>query len=275
MSNTSRNSQRKDKDLENVVQQKKQLEPLDNRWAFMLVLLMLVILFALIFSLVRIIGTSVIALSQPSDSNVTPKDLIEFGKWTVTALIGAFGAWIGAGAAYFFGRENLAESSRSTEAALNIQRDMLHSATKRDRIKDLALTTMNSTFNFTPKTIVDEVVKELGNHADYWWIPVLDQEGNGTLYEVIHARVFWDDQVKAKTIAELIELLNQKAQEKSDKDYGKLHGASFFITVTLDESIAAAASKMKKSGAVVGVVVDEKGRPTHCFTKQNLQVAQS
>jgi hypothetical protein len=50
-------------------------------------------------------------------------NFIEYYKWALTTLMGAFGAWIGAGAAYFFGRENLKESSESTERAMKIQQD--------------------------------------------------------------------------------------------------------------------------------------------------------
>jgi len=55
--------------------------------------------------------------------------------------LGAFGAWIGAGAAYFFGRENMELSNKSTQDALETQQKM---SKMNAVIKDINLTPLNT-----------------------------------------------------------------------------------------------------------------------------------
>jgi hypothetical protein len=200
-------------------------------------------------------------------------NIVEYSKWALSALLGAFGAWIGAGAAYFFGRENLAESSRSTEAALRIQQEALRGASKVDRIRDLPLTAMNKEFMFNPTAFKKEVTGKLANYVDYWWVPVLDQAGKGILEDIIHARVFWDPAfTDTDPISKIVSSIDTDPKLKAA--YGALHGASFFVKAAPDDRIAYVMDNMSKSAAVVGVIVDEKGKPTYYFTKQNLLTAQ-
>jgi CBS domain len=130
------------------------------------------------------------------------------------------------------------------------------------------LTAMNKDFMFNADTKKEDVLKGLEDHADYWWVPILDKDGKGTLEDIVHARVLWN--VAFGNDAPLSKIISETdADTKSDLK--KLHGASFFMTVSLDEKISAVLDKMVKTGAVVGVVVDEKNKPTYCFTKQDLQ----
>jgi hypothetical protein len=228
--------------------------------AFTLVVIMLGTLFILVLALLGFIKW----LSPD-------KDVLEFGKWTISVLLGAFGAWIGAGAAYFFGRENLAESSRSTERALEIQQQTLQGKPKLERIRDLTIAAMNKEFMFNPDSTKKEVVEKLTNYIDYWWVPVLDKDGKGILEDIIHARVFWDTTfTENDPISKIVVDI-----DTASNPFGKLHGASFFVKVALDDKIADVLGNMNKSGAAVGVIVDEKGKPAYCFTKQYILAAQN
>jgi len=228
--------------------------------AFWLVVIMLVVLTILVIVLWVI------------TNNLSANDkFIEYSKWALSLLLGAFGAWIGAGAAYFFGKENLAESSASTEAALNIQLAALQGEAKPDRIKELALTAMNKEFMFYPSNTKQEVIAKLKlpQYTGYWWVPVFDQGKKGILEDVVHARVFWDTSFQDNDPISKITADIDKSQ-----DLRVLHSTSFFVKVALDDEIADVTRDMNKSGAAVGVVTDETGKPTYCFTKQVLQNAQ-
>ena len=104
---------------------------------FSLVVIMLGILSVLVLVLVGIV-----LINSANDK------IIEYSKWVLTTLVGTFGAWIGAGAAYFFGKESLVESGASTEAAMSIQQDTLQGAAGPKYIRELALTPMDDTFKF-------------------------------------------------------------------------------------------------------------------------------
>lgn len=198
------------------------------------------------------------------------KELVEYSKWALTTLLGTFGAWIGAGAAYFFGLKNLTESSLSTEAALRIQQETLHGVSKPERISELALTAMNKEFMFHPNTAKKDVIDKLKNYPDYWWVPVLDAGGRGILEDIIHARVFWDDDFTSdKKISEIRSAIEDSNSEPG-KTFGKLRGPSLFVKAAPADNISEVVGRMKESGAAVGVIVDEEGRPTYCFTKHNL-----
>jgi len=226
--------------------------------AFWLVITMLGILFLIIVPLLVI----------PLVSTVDDK-ILEYYKWALSVLVGAFGAWIGAGAAHFFGKENLAESSRSTEAALQIQKEALTGQAKFGRMKDLTLTAMNTDFIFNLDAKKSDVMDGLKDHVDYWFVPVLDAAGNGTLQDVIHSRVFWEP-----TIADaspLSKIMGDLDTLPALSQLKKLHGNSFYVTATLDDKLSRVSDDLAKSGAVVGIVVDDKGKPTHCFTRIDLQ----
>lgn len=239
-------------------------QPISGSLAFSLVVIMLGILFVVVVVLL-------VVAAQNSGND----DILDYSKWVLSTLLGAFGAWIGAGAAYFFGKENLAESSRSTAEALKIQQEALRVAPKSERMRELApsLTAMNKAFMFDPAASKKNVVDGLVKNVNYWWVPVLDQGGKGVLEDIIHARVFWDpafqdnDQI-SKIVADI------DTQPKLTAAFGTLHGASFFVKAALDDKIADVAGSMNKSGAAVGIIIDDKGKPTYCFTKQNLLTAQ-
>ncbi|WP_417912059.1 hypothetical protein, partial [Candidatus Electronema sp. TJ] len=236
------------------------IEPSSNKLAFYLVLIMLLILFGLIFLLLNTTA------AHPDN-----KDFIEYSKWLFSGLITAFGAWIGAGAAYLFGKENLAESSRSTENALKIQYEAIRNTSKRDCVKDIALTTINKDFMFKRETSSKDVALALEQHADYWWVPVLDNEGKGILEDVLHARVFWR---QSSLLAEDSPLSSLIEEISKDESLSRLHGSAFFIKAALDDKISDTIRKMDSAGAVIGIVVDDRGKPSYCFTKQNLLTAE-
>lgn len=230
--------------------------------AFWLIQTMLIILCILLAILLTLAGV------YPNNDK-----MIEYSKWALTTLVGAFGAWIGAGAAYFFGRENLIESSMSTETALRIQRDTLQGIAKPEFIKELLLTTMNKNFMFKPTSTKKEVVNALAQSSEfngYWWVPVLD--ANGALEDIIHARVFWNtSHVDNDSISKIVGDIDT---DQNLKDFQALHGASFFMIADINSRIADVAARMNKSGAAVGIIVNEKGKPIYCFTKQDILNAQ-
>lgn len=193
------------------------------------------------------------------------KEIIDYSKWVVTALLAAFGAWIGAGAAYFFGKANLRESSRSTEAALNIVRG----TRGLKYIKDITLTAMNTNFLFTLESTYSDVISKLKEKVGYWFVPVINaEEGdlNGVLKDVIHARAFWSNEsvLKDKSIKDIIDYMD------NDKDLKKLHGGEFYSKVNLNDTIEKVYEMMKTKNIAVGIVVDDKGKPSYCFTRTDL-----
>lgn len=194
--------------------------------------------------------------------------LYEYNKWALSVLLGAFGAWIGAGAAYFFGKENLQESSRSTESALRIQQESLQRPPLIDRIKDMALTAMNQNFFFDYEKTKKEVKDQLVKFKGYWFVPVV-AEDTGILQDIIHAQIFWDTGY-AKDDMTIRQIVSQMDEDK-DKSYAKLHGEPFYVKVSLSDKISDVYNLINQKDAEVAIVVDEKGKPSHCLSKTDLR----
>ncbi|UCE67732.1 MAG: hypothetical protein JSU85_06930 [Candidatus Zixiibacteriota bacterium] len=235
--------------------------------------------FALVICMLGLLTLLIIALLVlPSIVSVFKTDIesyVEFGKWIVTALLAAFGAWIGAGAAYFFGKENLRESSRSTEQALKIQQQAIKDRFEPAIIEDINPTPINPQFKFTEKNEVENVIKKLNENVDYWFVPIIEAE---KLKDIIHSEAFWryykSDEYKDKEakgarneIEDVIKFIESSKEVEQKKD--KLRG--FFLRVTMDDSVKGISNMLEIKGASVGVVCDKNGRPTHCFSRRDIQ----
>jgi hypothetical protein len=67
-------------------------------------------LITLYFS-VRLIFT--FQIQEGGINNISSKEILDYRKEIIAIILTAFGAWIGAGSAYFFGRENMKEATKN------------------------------------------------------------------------------------------------------------------------------------------------------------------
>jgi hypothetical protein len=233
----------------------------DKRREFLLVISMLGALTVLLGFMVAL----PLCIAKGSDNTCNEK-LIDYSKWIITALLAAFGAWIGAGAAYFFGSSNLRESSDSTQKALDSQQKYFKKSRGAIFIKDINLTAMNTNFLFHLKKKAKEVTDKLGKLIGYWFVPVVDPE-SGILKDIIHSRVFWSNEVKE---TDVIEDIITRMDEKDLIKFKNLHGDAFYSKVNLNDTIKEVYKSMKDRNTTVAIVIDEKGKPSHCLTWTDL-----
>ncbi len=206
-----------------------------------------------------------------------PGKIIEFNKWVIPALLGAFGAWIGAGAAYFFGTESLKESSRSTQLVL----DSLKTNVEKYIIEDIHPMAMDPNFRFFPESCVQKVLDGLDENPEYWFVPILK---DGKIKDVIHLEAFWRykgdhtkevlEKAKVNNVIKYIESELEDKKEKlkeelKEKLKEKLH--DFHIIAKLTDKITVTLERMKTENATVGIICDESGKPTHCISRKDLR----
>ncbi len=232
---------------------------------FFLVFWMLVSLTVLV---IGIVGFPIFMKCAIKGTDVTK--ILEYSKWVLAALLAAFGAWIGAGAAYFFGKENLRESSRATEEALKIQQKSLGARPEEKVfVKDLALTAMNPSFMFYSSHTLKQLIEKLEKHVGYWFVAIINAE-SGILEDVVSSQAFFH----LKYVKEEKDNLSiDKAITHMDADdkLKKLHGIDvFFIKIKLNDTLQDVADRMKSPNTAVAIVVDEKGKPTHCVTRTDI-----
>jgi hypothetical protein len=227
-----------------------------NSLSYSLVVIMLATLGILVFMLI------IMPLWEPKKD---PKDLMEYYKWALSVLVGAFGAWVGAGAAYFFGKENLQESSRSTERAMEIQQGSFRRLPALERVKDMNLTAMNANFIFDFGNTKKEVKDLLAKFKGYWFVPVVEKD-SGVLQDVVHAQVFWDPGFDDDlTLQDIVAKMDEQEATK------KLHGESFYVKISPEDKISEVYKTVSQRDSEVAIVVDEKGKPSHCLTKTDLR----
>ena len=174
----------------------------------------------------------------------------------LTIIITAFGAWVGAGAAYFFGRENL---KQATEGMLGI---IESPAIKLQSTKIEAIYPFKIDKIFKEKDLVNDVYQWLKITPKAWFIPILDI--NGRLKTVIHEEAVYRYKLKDEvpkftgneTLADVLAFI--ATDPEIDKET-----RAFWVTVRMDDSLGMAENVMTHGNARLAIIVDGKGvRPT-------------
>jgi hypothetical protein len=233
--------------------------------SYRLVVIMLAILGVIVVLLIFMPLLVIKVLKDSEKLTEHSQTLTEYFKWALSVLVGAFGAWIGAGAAYFFGKENLKESSRSTESAMRIQQEFLRRPPLLERIKDMTLTAMNLNFFFDFEKKKSDVMAKLVDFKGYWFVPVGEIK-TGILQDIIHAQAFWNP-----AYADDLTLKQIVSEMDKDVKYKTLHGDSFYVKVSPNDRISDVYNLICQKDAEVVIVVDEKGKASHCLSKTDLR----
>jgi hypothetical protein len=196
------------------------------------------------------------------------KQVLDYRKNILSIIITAFGAWVGAGAAYYFGRENLRQSSESLLAMRQPSpKERLH----RTPVREIP----PAPIDWTVKNGDDlkSVAQKLKDEPERWFIAVAKDDGG--LETVIHEQAIWrfiDKQSEAgtayadildKTVAEAI------AYVKGTLGLDRLEG--IYVAVTLDKSAGYAHELMQSKDVYLSIVTDERGKPTHYVTTGDLR----
>ena len=153
---------------------------------FWLVLAMLLTLTLLVIA-VLLIPPSLIAVDLSAEG-ATDLDVlervIEYRRTVLAVIVTAFGAWVGAGAAYFFGRENLREA---TNAILQSRGKTAMEKLRETSVREIPPLPLDwrPRIDWKLKQI-DEV---LCKKPDFWFIPVFDDDDG--LVTVLDEEAFW------------------------------------------------------------------------------------
>jgi hypothetical protein len=186
--------------------------------------------------------------------------LLDYRKDVLAVILTAFGAWIGAGAAYFFGRENFKEAAQSLLQMRNASPAQKLVQTKVSEVPPRPI-------DWKVKTAapLKDVVDKLRAEITRWFVPVVDDKG--VLVDVLHregvsAYLTHDvDKVKqtydTAKVADLIAYLQLPANEPLRKQY-----AGIYVPVKRDTTVSEAHDEMQKKSVFIAVVTDVDGKPT-------------
>jgi hypothetical protein len=244
----------------------------DPRWKgpeFLLVVSMLVVLTGLVF-IVLVIPIQGISVTESASID----QVLKFRQEILTIIVTAFSAWIGAGAAYFFGRENM---RAATEAML-----LMRSLPPREKLRQILLKelpprpiTWKVKMSDPLLTVYDKLVKDVA-----WWFIVVTKEDE-TLETVIEEEAVWryidSLAVAGKNPAEVMKdgnttvkaLLDFLGEAANKKLAGKTKG--IYIPVTSDTTLGAVNDQMMGKGVYLAIITDESKRPVSYVSTDDIR----
>jgi hypothetical protein len=205
------------------------------------------LVFVLILALLVTIGI-IFIFSSGTDR----KDLLAI-------ILGAFGAWIGAGAAYFFGRENM---DSATESMLKMR------MTPQDILNNTPLRSMK--YSPIPRTFTkDDLIKTVlewfqEDPERFFAVLLTDKETvDKTMHLEAVSRYLLDDKNKADkekdTLARVIDYITTKSKEKDGKN-ARSWDCLLNVAEQIEDwqSAAVANMIMEKGNRRVAILVDNK-----------------
>jgi hypothetical protein len=233
--------------------------------------LVLVLLFVM-WLLVNLVLRSPTPSSGSGTSALTGKDVLAYRSGLMTALLGTFGAWIGAGAAYFFGSKNL---KRTTDAIARAQ-------TGQQRLSTIKLNEMDPPPQpITAKVALDDPLSKVDHileDPNQWWFCVLNKDG--TLQTVMHEESYYRFHMEKLTPGSVMTKEKFEHIAVSDLvDWAKGQEGwnwvlySIYVPVSMAMTAAAVNEAMMAKQVSIAIVVDENKKPTHYVGGGELKAA--
>ncbi|HUW97016.1 MAG TPA: hypothetical protein VMW58_14630 [Anaerolineae bacterium] len=234
---------------------------------FILVVVMLITLVLLVW------GVLLIPLAVPEGDTTTKfTDVLDYRKSILAVIVTAFSAWVGAGAAYFFGRENLKEAAASLLA--------MREPSAKDRLRQTPVRDIPPRLlGWTVKKQDDlkSIMAALDTHPEYWFITVV--KGDGSLATVLEEEAFWrfvnarltSEEFKEKKAEVAYEAILGLTVQDVLGETGLRRFWDCYVPARLDSSAGDVYASMQDEGLVLAVVSDDGGKPTHFFTTADVR----
>jgi hypothetical protein len=196
---------------------------------------------------------------------VQTRDSLDHRQTILSLILTAFGAWVGAGAAYFFGRENLETAARSLLA--------MREPSPRERLRRTSIREVRPRpidWTVTREETVASVVDKLTKSPERWYAVVVAADGK--LDTVLHEEAIWRyvaesaqagtayADATAKKLGEMLEAMKDQPV-----------AAANYVAVSLDQSAAEAHDSMLAKNVYLAIVTEPSGKPTHFITTGDLR----
>jgi len=260
---------------------------------FWLVVIMLLILSALVLAVLYSPPIVVEVESQDGQATIQlddremANDVFEYRRTILAVIITAFGAWVGAGAAYFFGRENMREATRTM---LQMREPSAKDRLLKTPVRDIPPLPLDWKPDTEAKLSV--IFEKLKACPEYWFIPVFKEE-DGQLKTVLEEEAFWrylydvceiGQAANKRKTADAKRLNPQPLQDVMDELLGRNLGElvsyaertpdiksefhDIYVPCNMEQSAADVYRKMQLGhrDLRLAIVFDDDSNPTHFFT---------
>lgn len=227
---------------------------------FLLVAVMLIALVVLIY---------IVLVFPPRIDGVNndTTEILNYRKDNLAVILTAFGAWIGAGAAYFFGRESLKQTSDILSMQVSSPKEKLKKLSLRDA------SPQSLGWAVTAEDNLKIVKYKLKFDSKRWFVIILKEDR--TLDRIIHEDAFWRfidehyeqgtpyEQILEKKVSEVLDYINtNQLQEDLVVDY---------VPVRIDTSALDADNSMQQKGSYLAIIMNSEEKPTNFITRDDIR----
>ncbi|MFA5309273.1 MAG: CBS domain-containing protein [Dehalococcoidales bacterium] len=197
-------------------------------------------------------------------------------KDLLALTFGTFGTWIGAGAAYFFGRENM---KTATESMLKINRST------KDILSNVSIKELNPR-GINKLTLSDTISKALewvNQKVQEYILVIIDDNGKfcaAVSDEAIYQYILKKKDLisdKSITVADFYKGIEEDTMKdlidfyESSKNKDLVHLTKFAVELTEDMTAAAATQKIEQGHTYLGVILDSERKPTGYISTNDLR----
>jgi len=209
----------------------------------------------------------------------------EFTKDILAIVLTVFGAWVGAGAAYFFGRENL---QTATQGILAMRQETPQQILARTKVTETEMKPVRWTV--TEETTVEEVQSVLNEHPERWFIPVVQKDPSRPILTVLNEEAIWRFLVhisstaqnstsipEDKTTAQSHPVVQEKSKVKDliqfvkEDPNLKKRLIDIYVTATLESTIAEMNNAMTEKGANLTIILGKNKEPLYFITSGDIR----
>jgi len=203
--------------------------------------------------------------------------ILDYRSGLLSGLLTAFGAWIGAGAAYFFGRENIREAY---EGIRSLQQPSPIERLRNIKIREIPPRAL--VWSVTRLSTLGEVIDQLDKKPDYWFIPVLSEDGK--IETVLEEEAIWkyyqakmrkeQEENADSTVTDTLEKIRQsKIGELIDwitaEDLKQFKDK--FVSLSLDQSVFLANEQMDQKNVALAIISDHEGKAKYFITSGDVR----
>jgi hypothetical protein len=242
-------------------------------WMVMALLAGLVVMVAAIFLVTSRVGD--LPNGSAAEAIMTHrKDVFEHRKDLLAIILGAFGAWIGAGAAYFFGRENLREA---TSGMLAMRASSPQERLAQTSLGDLKPKPMPITFE--AKDTIEKAIEWLEGEPERCFVTIVDNSrrveyvvAEEAIYRYIKSQGDYES-AKGKKIDDVINYIKaQKDTNKQKPDAVKSLNnlIEYAIQLEVNQSCLLADRLMREENKLVTIVLDTNRTPIGYITTTDI-----
>jgi hypothetical protein len=233
---------------------------------FLLLIVMLVVFIVLVLAVL------LIPFPIP-DQDVTTKhtDVLAFRLSILAVIVTAFAAWVGAGVAYFLGRENLRETATSL---LAMRGPAAIERLWQTIVRDIPPRTI--AWRVTNGDSLENVLTSLEAHPEYLFVTVV--KSDGSLSAVVEPVAFWrfvcaqfrDAEDRDEKVGVIYsEVMKMTVAQVLEKEELKRY-RDRYVPARLENTVGDVSASMRDKGVVLAVVSDDAGKPTHYFTNTDV-----